>query len=128
MPTRLPWWLSGKASICQCRRPEFRPWSGRISQHAGVKPTFVTIGPVLWSPRATAAEPTCRNYQSPRALEPIFATREDTPVRSLAPQREQAPPHNSRKACAAVKTSVDKNKLINYIKPTQTMAQVSYNN
>ena len=23
---RLPWWLSGKEFICQCRRPEFDPW------------------------------------------------------------------------------------------------------
>ena len=22
----LPWWLSGKESCCQCRRPEFDPW------------------------------------------------------------------------------------------------------
>ena len=28
--TELPWWLSGKASACQCRRHGFHPWSGRI--------------------------------------------------------------------------------------------------
>ena len=27
----LPWWLSGKESICQCRRWGFNPWVGRIS-------------------------------------------------------------------------------------------------
>ena len=26
----LPWWLSGKESICQCRRCKFDPWSGKI--------------------------------------------------------------------------------------------------
>ena len=26
----LPWWLSGKESACQCRRPEFNPWVGKI--------------------------------------------------------------------------------------------------
>ena len=26
-----PWWLSGKESACQCRRPEFDPWSGMIT-------------------------------------------------------------------------------------------------
>ena len=25
----LPWWLSGKESICQCRRCEFDPWVAR---------------------------------------------------------------------------------------------------
>ena len=24
---RLPWWLSGKESACQCRRCEFDPWA-----------------------------------------------------------------------------------------------------
>ena len=27
----LPWRLSGKESICQCRRPRFDPWVGKIS-------------------------------------------------------------------------------------------------
>ena len=27
---RLPWWLSGKESACQCRRHGFDPWSGKI--------------------------------------------------------------------------------------------------
>ena len=26
----LPWWLSGKESICQCRSHEFNPWCGKI--------------------------------------------------------------------------------------------------
>ena len=26
----LPWWLSGKESACQCRRPGFNPWVGKI--------------------------------------------------------------------------------------------------
>ena len=25
-----PWWLSGKESICQCRRYESDPWIGKI--------------------------------------------------------------------------------------------------
>ena len=35
----LPWWLSGKESICQCRRHGFDPWSGKIpvlDDHNGV--------------------------------------------------------------------------------------------
>ena len=27
----LPWWLSGKESACQCRRPGFDPWGKKIS-------------------------------------------------------------------------------------------------
>ena len=27
---RLPWWLSGKESACQCRRPGFNPWVRKI--------------------------------------------------------------------------------------------------
>ena len=26
----LPWWLSGKKSVCQCRRCGFNPWVGKI--------------------------------------------------------------------------------------------------
>ena len=26
----LPWWLSGKASTCQSRRPRFNPWIRKI--------------------------------------------------------------------------------------------------
>ena len=28
--SRLPWWLSGKESACQCKRPRFDPWSRKI--------------------------------------------------------------------------------------------------
>ena len=27
-----PWWLRGKESVCQCRRPGLDPWSGKIPQ------------------------------------------------------------------------------------------------
>ena len=27
---RLPWWLSGKESVCQCRRRGFNPWVWKI--------------------------------------------------------------------------------------------------
>ena len=26
----LPWWLSSKEAACQCRRPRFDPWIGKI--------------------------------------------------------------------------------------------------
>ena len=30
----LPWWLSDKESVCQCRRQGFNPWSDRIPHAA----------------------------------------------------------------------------------------------
>ena len=44
----LPWWLSGKESICQFRRQGFDPWSGKIP-HATeqLSPWVTTIEPVL---------------------------------------------------------------------------------
>lgn len=26
----LPWWLTGKEASCQCRRPVFDPWFGKM--------------------------------------------------------------------------------------------------
>ena len=35
---RLPWWLSGKESPCQCRRCGFDPWMGKITWRKGWHP------------------------------------------------------------------------------------------
>ena len=35
----LPWWLSGKELACQCRRPEFDPWIGKIPWRRKWQPT-----------------------------------------------------------------------------------------
>ena len=53
----LPWWLSGKESICQCRRHGFDPLSGKIP-HAWeqLSPWVATVE---W---ACALEPKSRNY------------------------------------------------------------------
>ena len=45
---RLPWWLSGGESSCQCRRCRFYPWSWKIPhvvEQLGLGAT--TIEPVL---------------------------------------------------------------------------------
>ena len=34
-PYRLPWWLSGKESTCQCRRQRFCLWARKIPHAAG---------------------------------------------------------------------------------------------
>ena len=39
----LPWWLSGKESICQCRRWGFHPWLGKISWRMKWQPTPVFL-------------------------------------------------------------------------------------
>ena len=38
---RLPWWLSGKESTCQRRRPEFDPWVRKIPWKRKMQPTLV---------------------------------------------------------------------------------------
>ena len=46
----LPWWLSGKQPACQCRRPGFDPWSGKIPHAAGqLSLCITTTEPVFWS-------------------------------------------------------------------------------
>ena len=70
---RLPWWLRGIESTCECRRHGFDPWSRRIP-HALEQLSLCApvIEAVLWSPGATTTEPVC-----PRAC---------------ALQREKSPP------------------------------------
>ena len=72
-PLRLPWWLSGNKSICQCRRHRFNPWS-RKTPHAmkQLRLCTTTTEPVLKSPGATNTEPTCCKYWSPSSLEPVL--------------------------------------------------------
>ena len=37
--TGFPWWLSGKESICQCRKLRFDPWAGKIPWRRKWQPT-----------------------------------------------------------------------------------------
>ena len=39
----LPWWLSGKESACQCGRPEFNPWVGKIPWRRKWQPALVFL-------------------------------------------------------------------------------------
>jgi len=39
----LPRWLSCKESACQCRRPEFDPWFGKIPQRREWQPMAVFL-------------------------------------------------------------------------------------
>ena len=42
-PLRLPWWLSGKESACQCRKHRFNPWIGKIPWRRKWQPTPVSL-------------------------------------------------------------------------------------
>ena len=70
---RLPWWLSGEETACQCRRHGFDPWDGKIP-HASEQQNScaATREPVLWSPAAVTIEPSHHDSWSPRALELIL--------------------------------------------------------
>ena len=49
--SRLPWWLSGKESTCQCWRHGFDPWSRRIPPAMGqLSLCATTTEPMLYSP------------------------------------------------------------------------------
>ena len=39
----LPWWLSGKESACNCRRPSFNPWIGKIPWRTAWHPTLAFL-------------------------------------------------------------------------------------
>ena len=55
---RLPQWLSGKESACECRRYGFSPWSRKILHAAEQLSLYArTIEPVLQSPCAATIEP-----------------------------------------------------------------------
>ena len=41
--TRLPWWLHGEESACQCRRPGFNPWVRKIPWRRKWQPTLVLL-------------------------------------------------------------------------------------
>ena len=94
-------------STCQCRRPSFDPWSGKISPAMEqLSQCITTIESVLESPGATAAEPVCCNHRSPHASEPTLhnkrsycnkkPTQRNSRVALLAAATENA--------CAATKT------------------------
>ena len=96
---RIPWWLSGKESTCQCRRQRFDPWSRKISHTVEqLSLCATTTEPVFQSLGAATTK-----ARMPQSL--CSSTREVTEMRSLhtAP-REQSGFHNQRKVLAATKT------------------------
>ena len=55
----LTWWVGGKESVCQCGRPRFDPWIGKIPCRRKWQPTLAFLpgkshgqrGLVCYSPR-----------------------------------------------------------------------------
>ena len=43
LPCRLPWWLSGKEPVCQCRRHGFHPWVRKIPWRRKWQPTPIYL-------------------------------------------------------------------------------------
>ena len=53
----LPWQLSGKESVCQCRRYRIHPWAGKISHVAEqLSPCTTSIEPSVFQSPKTATE------------------------------------------------------------------------
>ena len=70
-----PWWLSGKESACQCRRPGFHLWSERIphaTEQLILCTCTTTMGPVLQSLGTTTTEPMCLSEAC--NLQPVLCT------------------------------------------------------
>ena len=54
LTTGLPRWLSGKESVCQCRRPGFNSWVGKIPRRRKLQPTTVFLSGDFYGQRRLA--------------------------------------------------------------------------
>ena len=89
LPLGLSWWLSGKESVCQCRRHRFDPWPGKIP-HASAQ----------LSPYSATTEPTCPGARAP-------------PEEKPTPHSEEQPRYpQPEKSLHAAKTSTAASKLM----------------
>ena len=84
---RLPWWLSGKESACQCRRHEFDPWSGKIP-HATEQ---ISLCAQLLSLCSRAQEPQLLKSECPGAC---ALQQEKPPQREAHTPRLESSPHS----------------------------------
>ena len=99
---RLPWWLRGKESTCQCKRCRFDPWSGMpcsITCHGAPKPMCHRYSACAlecrshhdWVHIATTTEPTNYNTKTHMPQIPCSITREATTIRSLCTTTREKP-------------------------------------
>ena len=84
----LPWWLSGKESACQCRRPGLDLWSGEDPTCLGATKS---AGHSYW---AHALEPRSCNYlaHTPQLVKPT-GPRAHAQQQEKLPQWEACGPH-----------------------------------
>ena len=96
----LPWWLSGKASTCQCRRHGFSQsliWEDSTCRGTA-RPGTTATEPVLWRPvsrllKRSTLEPcsTARDATTERSShvvtreEPLFVTTREKPAKQRRP-------------------------------------------
>ena len=111
----LPWWLSGKDSICHCQRHGSSLWSGKISHvMEQISPCATAPEPVFWRSGVAITEPTCRNYWAHVSQLLTF-----THPRACSPQREACAPKLvvpvlcNEKAHTATKTQHSQKQIIN---------------
>ena len=106
----LPWWLSGKVAICQCRRHGFDPWLGKIPHATEQLSQSVTATePVLWSRRTATTESSCRSYWGLFTLEcedfAMKSPRTPTESRPRSLQLGKSPHSNAHTAQPKIKTN-----------------------
>ena len=109
----LPWWLSGKESVCLCRIHGLDPWSGKIPQAAEhLSPRVTNTEPVLHSSGATTTEHTGCNYCSPCTREPVLCNRRSPLGRSSSTATgELAPLSTTRESpCSNTASGTARNK------------------
>ena len=67
----LPWWLSGKESICHCRSRGFDPWPGKTPLAEGqLRPCNTATEPVLWSHTLQPVKPVGPRARTPQQKKP----------------------------------------------------------
>ena len=72
-------WFSGKQSICQCRRPWFDPWSGRIPWRRKWQPTpvFLPGKPKDRGARQATVHGVTKNWSWPRDWATTIGMKQD---------------------------------------------------
>ena len=121
LKNKLPWWLRGKESACQCRRHGFEPWSGKISHALGqLSMCTTTIEPALLEPGRCI----CWN---PGALEPVLCKKRSHLNEKLSTATREWPPLAATKKspCSSEDPAQPKINKIIFLNPQESMYRYS---
>ena len=77
---RLPWWLSGKESVCQCRRGRFNPWVGKTP----LEKEMATYSSVLAWEIPWTEEPGRLQFRSQRSQTRLANEQQQDPYQRIA--------------------------------------------